>query len=214
MRSALLVTMVIVFGACGARQRGEAFLDELPPPALLDPGALSPDVVLRQHVKATWATGEVAFDAVVQKHGGALKLVALSPTGQPGFVLELDSRGEVTVENRTGRELPFRAERILADVQKVFYPWIDDDGPDEIRDGTRRGVAGELEVEERLLEGRLVERRFYLPATPNSAEVVVSYFEWGDRQVAPERAKITHVLLGYELMIETVEEIILEGLSD
>jgi hypothetical protein len=215
MRLALLALALFSLAACGARQRGEVFLDQLPPPTLLAPGALAPDVVLRQHVSATWATGETEFDAVVQKHEGTLKLVALSPTGQPGFVLTLHEDGEVSVENRTGRELPFRPERILADVQKVFYPWVEDEeDTDPIRDGARRARAGEHEVEERLLEGRLVERRFFSPGAPNTPEVVVSYFGWADRRVAPSQAKIVHVTLGYELTIETFEEIVLGGLSE
>jgi hypothetical protein len=214
MRSPVLA-LALLLAACGARQESGSFLDQLPPPTLLHAETLARDVVLRQHVSATWATGAVEFDAVVQKHDGALKLIALSPTGQPGFVLELGENGDVSVENRSGQELPFRAERILADVQKVYYPWIEDDeDDDELRDGTRRARAAEFEVEERLLEGRLVERRFYLPETPNSPEVVVSYFEWADRRVAPKHATIVHVRLGYELSIETLEEILLDGLSE
>src|SRR5690606_1095695 len=144
MRTFTLALVLLTHTACGARQKKvEAFLDKLPPPTLLPADALTLDVVLRQHVSARWATGETEFDAVVQKHEGTLKLVALSPTGQPGFVLTLGPDGEVRVENRTGQELPFRPERILADVQKVYYPWIEGaEDTGELRDGARRARVG------------------------------------------------------------------------
>jgi len=207
MRTALLAPLLLALAACGgARQaRVETFLDELPPPALLPTEALPVDVVLRQHVTARWTEGETSFDAIVQKHEDVLKLVALSPTGQPGFVLTLEPSGEVQVENRTDRELPFRPERILADVQKVHFPWIEGEVP---REGTLRGRALGYEVEERFEDGRLVERRFAAGASPEGPEVIVRYGDWDARRVAPSVATLTHSL-GYELTVETFEEIIL-----
>src|SRR5690606_27330790 len=167
--------------------RVETFLDELPPPALLPTEALPVEVALRQHVTARWTEGETSFDAVVQKHEGVLKLVALSPTGQPGFVLTLEPSGEVKVENHTDRELPFRPERILADVQKVHFPWIEGAGP---REGTRRGRALGYEVEERFEDGRIVERRFAAGASPECPEGIVRYGDWGARRVDPSVAAV------------------------
>lgn len=201
-----LALVALLCAACGARQQPtpESFFDDLPPPELLSPHAAEPDFVLRQHVTARWATGETEFDAVVQKHEGALRIVALSPTGQPGFVITLDADLEVHVENRTDRALPFRPERILADVQKVFFPWVEG-VPDE--DGVRRGEAFGLEVIERWPEGRITERTFL--SADGSVESRVRYERWDARRIAPRRAILTHETLGYELTVETLEELLL-----
>ena len=93
--------------------------------SLLPVDDLRANLMMRQHVTVKWADREESFDAVLQKRGGVLLLLGLGPMNTVGFKLTLDRKG-VSFDNLSGRELPFRPERILADVQRVFYPWIDE----------------------------------------------------------------------------------------
>src|SRR5690554_6511149 len=100
------VFIALVFVACGASQRSDQALNELPPPELLPAEALVDDIFLRQSVPDEWSNGETRFEAIVQKEGVRLQLVGLSPAGQIGFIFTLQG-GEISVENRAGRTLPF-----------------------------------------------------------------------------------------------------------
>src|ERR1700712_2240085 len=93
------------------------------PPVLLAPSALSYDFQWRQRVSARWPSGTQSFDAVLQKRAGELTLVGLSPLGLPGFVFRLNEARELAVENRSGQKLPFEPAYVVADVQRVFFPW-------------------------------------------------------------------------------------------
>ena len=97
---------------------------------LLPAEALAETFVLRQTVTVRWSdeTGQVdeaSFDAAIQRQGESLLVLGLGPMGRVGFTLSLE-KGKVFFENRTGRDLPFAPERMLADVQRVYYPWLDD----------------------------------------------------------------------------------------
>lgn len=75
-----------------------------------------------------------------------VQIIGFTPVMAPLFVLRYDS-GEVEFENRTGRRLPFEPERILSDLQLVFWPALA-----EARDWSVREQAG----------GRKVYRRNHL----------------------------------------------------
>ncbi len=94
--------------------------------ALLPFDDLHENLLMRQHVTVKWADGEEGFDAVLQKRRDSLLLLGLGPMNTVGFKLTLDDHG-VRFDNSSGREMPFQPERILADVQRVFYPWIKED---------------------------------------------------------------------------------------
>jgi len=190
--------------ACASGPRAEpAARPRVVPAALLPPSALAFDFQWRQRVSARWPTGQQSFEAVLQKRGGELVLLGLSPLGVPGFVLKLRESGEVEVDNRTGQPLPFEPHFILADVQRVFFPWLAGDAPAA---GERSGQRGQTRVSERYANGELVERRFERD-TPQGLERVQVHYEAGaPGRDAPARVRLDNPLLGYALTIETLEQ--------
>ena len=168
--------------------------------ALLAVDVLPDDLLMQQHVTVRWADREESFAAVLQKQGNTLLLMGLGPMNTVGFNLTLDDRG-VSFENRTGREMPFEPERILADVQRVFYPWIE--GDPLCVDCERREIRAGLEIRERIGARFLEERSFRLVGRPERGEIVVRYEGWTNDFLAPSRAILRNGWFGYLLIIDT-----------
>jgi hypothetical protein len=166
------------------------------------------DFQWRQRVSARWPTGTHTFEAVLQKRDGELILVGLSPLGLPGFVFRLSESGELRVDNRTGQPLPFEPAYVVADVQRVFFPWLGPTVPGF--SGDRSGERAGTQVVERYLAGQLQERRFTRATAAGSERIEVRYLgaehPGQTPQDAPDRAELKNQLLGYELVIETVEQ--------
>jgi hypothetical protein len=187
---------LLLLAACASAPRAKPEQPRVPPPQLLAPSAFSYDFQWRQRVTARWPTGTQGFDAVLQKRAGELILVGLSPLGLPGFVFRLNEARELQVENRTGQELPFEAAYVVADVQRVFFDWLAPvaDGFTGERSGERQGST----LLERYERGALRERRMSRE-TPAGVERVVVRYE-------TTRALLHNELLGYDLIIETIEQ--------
>jgi hypothetical protein len=161
----------------------------------------------RQQVTARWPTGTQRFEAVLLKRAGELTMVGLSPLGLPGFVLRLDAGGQLHVENRTGEPLPFEPAYVIADVQRVFFPWLP--SPAAGFTGEQVGSRAGAEIRERYHAGQLVERRFERDTAHGLERVVVRYSqppENAGAQDAPLRAELDNQLLHYGLVIETLEQ--------
>lgn len=180
----------------------------VPPPALLAPSTLSFDFQWRQRVTARWPTGTHSFEAVLQKRAGELMLVGLSPLGLPGFVFKLSESGALHVENRTGQALPFEPAYVVADVQRVFFPWLS--APAAGFSGERSGQRAETQVFERYRVGQLQERQLTRTTPSGMERIEIRYFgaehPGPSPKDAPDRAELKNQLLGYELVIETVEQ--------
>jgi hypothetical protein len=172
----------------------------MPEQRLLPVEALGEDVLMRQRVTIQWNGREADFDAVLQKRGAQLLLLGLGPMDRVGFRLVLED-GRVEFENRTGRELPFDPDRILLDVQRVFYPWLERDAGCGSCD--RHGSRDGIEITERIEAGRLEERRFRVPDRVDVADVVVRYEDWMEDGLAPRRAVLANGWRGYALRVET-----------
>lgn len=120
---------------------------------------------------------------------------------QVGFSLKLDEDG-VHFENRSGRDLPFRPERILADVQRVFYPWID--AHSSCLECERRGTRAGVEISERIGPRFLERRTFTIVDEPERGKIIVRYEGWTSESIAPSRAILENAWFGYDLIIETL----------
>lgn len=157
---------------------------------------------------AHWPTGTQSFEAVLQKRAGELLLVGLSPLGLPGFVFRLNQSRELSVENRTGQALPFEPAYVVADVQRVFFPWLG--AVAQGFSGDRAGELADTHVSERYRAGRLEERTLTRSTPAGSERVEIRYMNaeqpGPSPQDAPDRAELKNQLLGYELVIETVEQ--------
>jgi hypothetical protein len=169
--------------------------------SLLPVSDLGPDLLMRQRVTIAWRDREERFEAVLQKRGDVLLLLGLGPMNAVGFVLTLDDRG-VEFENRTDRAVPFDPERILADVQRVFYPWLGD--ASTCLECERRTIREGIEVVERIGASGLVERRFTPIDPPQSPSIVVVYQQpWLEDGLIPALAVLRNDSAGYELTVVT-----------
>lgn len=200
MRATLLLLTATLLSThasgCGSAQsRPEDGLAALPPPSLLPADALGRDIFLRQRVVAEWPSGETQFEAIVQKEDDRLQVFGLSPAGQVGFIFTLEG-GEVHVENRAGRTLPFSPAWILADVQRAYYP-------------SEALQGGDLELIETLAEDGLPARRVFQRA--GERVIVIEYGPAEGRAIAPEKVRLENLEYDYRLLIETFEETFLDG---
>ncbi len=151
----------------GAREGAKEFAA-----ALLPAGAWPGRHFIRQWVVIRWQEREERFEAVLQKEADALLLVGLGPMGRVGFRISLEDEA-LGFENHSGRTLPFSPAYILADVQRIFYPWLEE--AERCRRCDREGVRLGFDIRELRVGGRLVERRFSLADQPELGEVVVRY---------------------------------------
>ncbi len=204
-RLLLLLPVLVLLSAC-ARSATVALPGAgavLGPGPMLSPKAIGEQFLWRQRVTASWGDRSESFDAVLQMHDEQLMLMGLGPMGRPGFIATLTEAG-VTFENRSARSLPFPAEHIMADVQKVFYPWLPPVAASY--SGTRTGAYEGLMISETYAEGRLVTRDFRRSDAIDRGELHVRYEGWVPGFSAPQRAELNNAWFGYELTIITVEQ--------
>lgn len=180
--------------------------------ALLPVDAWPTQRVLRQRVRIEWSGGNESFDAVLQRRPGELSLVGLGPMNLVGFRLSLLAAGPgsggpdaLEFENRSGRALPFSPAHILADVQRVFYPWLRE-LPD-CRSCERSGRRESVVVWEKLADDRLVERRFEIPAAREAGDVRIRYADWQGDPAVPRQVVVENGWFGYRITIETLESL-------
>jgi hypothetical protein len=197
---------LVVAAACGAVPRGPPrFQDSDYPGTLLSPELLRGDVLWQQRVTASWGEdGRRGFDAALQKRGDELTLIGLSPMGSPGFVIQM--RGpHISSRNETDEDMPFPPRFMLLDVQRVFFPWLAEDGAAR-EDGLYEGNIEGERVVETVRGGRLVERCFSRLDGRPEGEITIRY-EWGQEAwKGPSRAVLDNGWFGYGLAIETLAE--------
>jgi hypothetical protein len=200
-----LLTLLLLCYACGGPQLPAAAngRPRSEPAPLLPVSAFEHDVQWRQRVTAAWPTGSHGFDAVLQKREGELLLLGLSPLGLPGFSLRLHEDGAIDVENRTGRALPFEPRYVIADVERVFFPWLPEPPP---RAGERSGSVLGMTVHERYENGRLAARSFERQTRAGLERVEITYSGWQEGSDAPAHAILHNLALDYRLTIDTLEQ--------
>lgn len=204
----LLAACLVLPGACRSappqRPRAADY-----PGVLRSPAALERDVLLRQHVTARWGEEEErGFDAVLQKHGGALTVLGLSPAGSLGFSV-VQRADAIELTNHMPEDFPFEPRFILLDVQRAFYPWLP--GPSGPRaDGEHAAEVDGERVVETWSAGRLVERIFTRLSGEPAGEIRIR-FHWERADLGvPSRTVLDNGWFGYRLTIETLEETSLE----
>ena len=230
-RMGMWLTLTLFLWGCGAKTPDDSAHPMHSPDRsaerLLPAAAMKDDVLLRQRVTIRWDDGEQRFDSVFQKRGATMTLMGLGPMNRVGFILSLADR-QVAFENRSGRDMPFAPEHILADVQRVFYPWLAEDS--KCLACQRTGIRMGQEIEEKIGARFLEERRFRLVDHPGGGEVIIRYADWeavpesrspkefptharSDVIRVPKRVVVTNEWFGYELVVETmsVERIAVES---
>ena len=179
---------------------------------LLAVDAWTEERVLRQRVRIEWGGGSESFDAVLQRRPGELSLIGLGPMNLVGFRLALLASGEqqagpekVEFENPSGQALPFTPTHMLADVQRVFYPWLL--GVPDCRDCERSGRRGSVAVWEKLGERQLEERRFGIVGALDQGSVRVRYSDWQGDPEMPRHVELENAWFGYRITIDTLESL-------
>lgn len=193
MRLALSALLLSLSLGCAAHARPPARVD---PGALVDPGELQANFMMRQRITVAIGDRTYSYDAVLQKRGATLTLVGLTPFGTRAFVVE--QRGvALSYRATTSAPPPFPPRYMLIDVQRVFLVTLGP--PPSGGDGERVVTRGDDEVRERWRGGRLVWRRF----RRSSGEATVDYGEGMLGHRAPPIVRYRNDWLGYSLTIAT-----------
>lgn len=115
-----LAVALLMALACGPRLQPINDKEIEKPELLVDTTELGGDFTARQSVEATFRDRKAIFQAIVQKTGERLVIVALTPQGQRAFVLEQRGR-TVSFEKSPGAELPFSPWHILVDIHRGIF---------------------------------------------------------------------------------------------
>lgn len=197
--AAIFVGSSLAVGCTGPQTTAAEFAPLAPTP-LLAPDAIPYDFAWRQEVEIDWDIGSQRFAAVLQKVDGVLQLVGLGPMERPAFLVTYDGT-DVTFENYTDREMPFDPRYMIADVQRVSYPWSDAVAPEFSGERTIDTASGALV--ERYEAGVLVSRSFSRDDAPDRGTVDIRYDGWtGD---APADALLESRWYGYSLRVRTLD---------
>jgi hypothetical protein len=97
----------------------EGHRDELPP--LLTPASLQAERSASQVVRGAFGAREMTFNCVLAVKGDTLTVIGLTALGVRAFTLRYDGR-EVAVENTLPIPEHMTPERLLSDIQLVFWP--------------------------------------------------------------------------------------------
>ena len=170
------------------------------PGALEDPARFEGGFMMRQRVEVTLPTRTLRFEAVLQKQGGALTLVGLTPFGTRAFVLE-QRRVEVTFTPTLPMELPFPARYMMIDIQRVF---LRSAGRGAAADGAREATVAGERVRETWRGGRLLRREFARAGDPGGAEADYEGGMLG--RAAPRVVRYRNRWGGYALTITTLAQ--------
>jgi hypothetical protein len=173
---------------------------------LVDPKAVPYDFFDRQQITATYGDRTARFDAVLQKRGGELTILALTPFGSRAFVLR-QVGSDVSFQSFVPQSMPFPPKYILIDVQRVFFAWAD-----EGRNGGRppdgdRSVERDGEIETEHWEGGTLRRRTFRHVEGGlPGEIAIDF---GDPGMSADGTPPAHLAFangwyGYRLEIATL----------
>jgi hypothetical protein len=112
-----ILLVALALGACATAPTKPAAT----PRPLVAPAALGSDRVVNQVVRAAYGTRELTFNCVVTVKDGSMTLVGLSALGLRLFTIRYDGK-RVESETEPAMQGPFMPERLLADLQLVFWP--------------------------------------------------------------------------------------------
>lgn len=215
--AALAGGLAIAAAACAPRAA--------PPPSerpysgpLVDPATAPHDFLDRQRITATYGERTARFDAVLQKRGPELTILALTPFGSRAFVLH-QVRSEVSFQSFVPQSMPFPPKYILIDVQRVYFAWADpsaDAGASPDLEARDRRVERDGEIETEHWEGGTLRRRTFRRADgAPPGEIAIDYEVPGMSADGTPPAHVTFVngWYGYRLDIATVSHQRLERLS-
>jgi hypothetical protein len=222
----VLVGIAVAIGACAPPPGARRSQSPAAPPGsdrpytgpFVDPATVPQDFLDRQRITATYGDRTAQFDAVLQKRGGELTLLGLTPFGSRAFVLRQVGT-DVFFQSFVPQSMPFPPRYILIDVQRVFFAWaqgsaggaVPDAGYDAGGSGAppdgelQREREGEIETE-RWVAGRLQRRTFRRADGDPRGEIVVDYDGdgMGSDGTPPAHIRFANGWYGYRLEIATL----------
>lgn len=210
MRVIPLAIVLCVGVACGSRP-DIGPNDELNlsyPGELVSPGVLGIDFVMRQHVVG-YRDGEVlgSFEAVLEKVGDTLTLVALLPATGEAFALEQHGV-ETRFEARVEAELPVPPEFILMDVNRTFFMSV---STTVLPDGEHTVDNDGEHISELWEGGRLRERLFSRLDGAPAGVISIQYVAGYSPTSMPTEIVLNNGWFGYRLQIRTLSVDYLES---
>jgi hypothetical protein len=209
-RGALAVGLGLAIAAASCTPRAAAPPIERPYGGpLVDPATVPHDFLDRQQITATYGERTARFDAVLQKRGPELTILALTPFGSRAFVLR-QLRAEVTFQSFVPQTMPFPPKYILIDVQRVYFAWAEpspDAGASPDLEARDRRVERDGEIETEHWEGGTLRRRTFRRGDGEPpGEITIDYGGTGMSADGTPPAHVTFVngWYGYRLEIATV----------
>lgn len=164
---------LLTLGACAATPPPAAASDPWP---LMAPASLGSERIVNQVVRGAFGSQELTFNCVVSVKDGSMTLVGMNSLGLRLFTIRYDGNA-VQSETAPGMQAAFIPERLLADMQLVFWPFATLQKPlleagwqlSESAPGIRRLRRGE----------RLIAEAHYLGEDPWTARSWLVNFEYG-----------------------------------
>ena len=170
------------------------------PGVLVRPSVVPGDFMRTQKLVARFGDDSHALEAVLQKQGDDLTLVALSPFRTRMFVLEQHGL-EVKFTSYLPQEMPFPPRYILYDVQRVYFRGLPG-AP--LPDGEHQADLSGEQVREVWAGGRLLERDF--ARAGQQGRIAITYRPGMAGGVSPPLIEIDNAWMGYHLTIQTLSE--------
>ncbi len=156
------------------------------------------DFLARQSLRGRQGEREIHGEVVVQKRGGALTLIGMTPFGSKAFVIVQDARGVTSQEVLPGA-LPFPAEFMLLDVHRALFMGLAP-GTGAERRGKREGER----ITERWDGPRLLRRTFVRLDRRPRGTIEVEYVGGMTGERPPARIVLRNGWFGYTVEISTV----------
>ncbi|MEZ4452428.1 MAG: DUF3261 domain-containing protein [Nannocystaceae bacterium] len=194
--AALLVALALA-GACA---HGRTAADGPPPideALLVDVATIPGDFLARQRVSGTMGERTLGSEVVLQKQGGTLTLLGLTPFGTRAFAVIQEGKA-LRVESFMPEALPFPPELMILDVHRALFL-----GERPQPDGRHRFRVGDERVDDTWSGGRLLRRVFRRRRAPRG-DIVVDYGEGMAGGQPPPTITIDNQIFGYTVTIETV----------
>ncbi len=161
-------------------------------------GSIPTDFFARQFVHGAYGPRKIAFEAVLQKRGDRLVLMALTPYGAPALTLE-QTGSEVKVTSRLEEPLPFEPRYVMLDIHRALFLGLESDA----REGTVCAHVQDEDVCETRQAGAIIRRTFAREGY--QGRIVVDYQAGYRPFTPPPKLTLHNPWFGYALTIETLE---------
>jgi len=198
-----VVALAALLVACGGSRPGGPRAPSADPSSsvFVDTAQIPGDFVWRQRIGVSYGERHESFQAVLEKHGNRLVLLALTPFGTRAFALEQVGT-TVTYTPFVDFELPFPPGYILADVHRTFFRGL----PPPSRDGAHEGAGDGERIIEHWALRRLVRREYAPLDAAASTSIVIDYVGGMQGRTPPREIRFDNRRYGYALTITTLRD--------